>query len=178
MKKLLLLVVIIAGLTIYSCSKNDDKLQTEALQIKASTDMILTAGPCPPGYGVKANYVIDRLNFHKPRTSCNSGFGFCVKGHWEFTCVAGVPIYTPTEITPAGEVKIWLTIVNGKIELHIPTALSQTPEFANIDMTTFEIEDSSISIGKGGSNLGYVKGGVYNVQVVGSDYVVLMNIAN
>jgi hypothetical protein len=177
MKKLLVLFLF-ATASMYSCSKSDHKPEKDALQIKVSSEKILTAGPCPPGYGVKASYIIDRLNFHKPRTSCNSGFGFCVNGHWEVTCIAGVPIYTPTGITPTGEVKIWLTIVNGRIELHMPTALSQTPEFTNVDMTTFEIENNSISIGKGGSSLGYVKGGVYNVQVIGSDYVVLMDVAN
>jgi hypothetical protein len=141
--------------------------------------------PCPPGQCiVNVAYVLDVLNFHKPRTDCKSQFGFCIKGHMEYDCVdAGTsPAATncnwesrySTGLRVAGtKVYAGFIVVNDVLELHIPRALAATAEFANEDMSLFHVDDNAIAIqSRAGMVLGYLKGGAYIVTSSANDFIV------
>src|SRR6476620_462113 len=85
-----LLIVLAAG----SCSKQTEK-EKKAANI---TEEI-------PSY-------IQPINFHKPRTNCTSGFGFCVKGTWDIICVNDRQTYY-SAITPDGIAHIWAQLLRG-----------------------------------------------------------------
>ena len=132
--------------------------------------------PCPPGYcAVGVTVFIDQFNFHKPRTGCQSGFGFCIKLHLEADCA---PCWQTGEAKyKNGEVTGWFKIFNNKLELHLPLALGQSKEFINEDMSVFQVDDNTITIvNADGSTRCKIKGGEYAVTVSGNDYVILIDI--
>ena len=132
--------------------------------------------PCPPGYcsnGV--TFVVDHFSFHKPRTNCRSGFGICLKGHWEAHCVPcwskGQTNYDDEKVTG------WFKISKSKLELHLPLALGQSKQFINENMSIFYLDDDFIMIlNEDGSKNCRLKGGEYTVAISGNDYVILIDI--
>jgi len=148
----------------------------------SQTGKQIPEGPCPDGecsYGV--SIVFDQFNFHKPRTSCTSGFGLCIKVHTEpicEPCPMGYP--TPdnmkTDISD-GKVKAWWKLADNKIELHIPVDLQKVDGYGDVDFSLFEIDDESFIIDNQDKTIyATVKGGQYKVTKQENDFVVLLEI--
>jgi hypothetical protein len=89
MKKVTILTFLSMFLIIFSCKKEEGKSQLK--QNEEVLSLVDQGGGgggylCPPGQCPHYSYQLDVVNFHKPRTDCTKKFGFCVQGHWSFTC--------------------------------------------------------------------------------------------
>jgi hypothetical protein len=158
MKKLLLLLMIIASHSVFSQNIKSDA-------------SLLDAGPsfpgCPSGYCPVGNISLDVLNFHKPRTSCTSGFGFCIKLSIMISCEpCGFKTYVKDN-----KVFAYAKIANNVAEIHIPTSLKYQKGFENADMATFEIEDKTISLKTASGIVKWLKSGIYPVVVLQDEYI-------
>ncbi len=123
---------------------------------------------CPSGTCPSAIITLESFNFHKPRTSCSSGFGLCIKMGFNFACL---PCNGKSFIKD-GKVNGWAKINEKAAELHIPVSLKTEKGFEKTDMSTFELEDKSISFKSDSGVEKTVRGGIYPVTVSGDEYIV------
>ncbi len=141
--------------------------------------------PCPQGMCVtSASFMIDIFNFHKPRTNCQTGFGLCLRSHWEYTC--GFPPYCLGQVNTGyrpetkienGKVSGWFSIVNGKLELHLPVALETANSFQNTDFSTFHLDPDMIYLKNDqGAGIGKLKGGAYPVKKREQEFFVVIDL--
>ena len=144
-------------------------------QIKKTTP-IIEGSPegipiCPAGMCPSAIVSIESFNLHKPRTSCSSGFGLCIKMGLSFAC-----FYCDGKTTVNnGKVNGWVKINGQSAELHLPTRLKYEKGFEKTDFTTFEIEDRTLAFTSESGQTKTVKGAVYPVSISGEDYVIKLN---
>jgi hypothetical protein len=132
---------------------------------------------CPPGYCAHITWEIETLNFHKPRTGCKTGFGFCLKvGHGTVECLPCNVYKAATAPISNNKVTIFGKVVNNKLELHIPLALGNDSGFSTQDLSTFSIESGEQNIYKGSVFVGKMKGGEYPVKKTDLEYIVLIDI--
>jgi len=133
---------------------------TEAQLIKIPVKAVLTGS-------------ITKLNFHKPKTECLKGFGFCLKGTLNFTITANERMTPPTYID--GDKVVFYGIKMGTtFELHAPVALKQVAGNDLLDFSNFELEDGNyIAYSDGTKTItSKLKSGIYPVKLVNNDYVV------
>lgn len=131
------------------------------------TDVNCPAGTCPT-----ITISLDIFNFHKPRTACTTGFGLCVKLSTAFSCN---PCFGKTSIS-TDKVSSWIKLTATTAELHIPIALKDAKGFEKTDMTTFQIDDNTLSfIGKSGTQKS-AKGGIYPVAKDAVDYIIKLDL--
>ena len=123
---------------------------------------------CPIGMCPSLNIYLDVFNFHKPRTGCGTGFGFCIKLDIGFTCNE----CKQKTGFDGKKVMVWFKKLSDKIELHIPKAIAEAPEFSKTDMNYFEIEENSIIVRDIQGKSMSIKGGKYPVFMEGEDLVV------
>ncbi|MFM2337815.1 MAG: hypothetical protein RL115_1008 [Bacteroidota bacterium] len=165
-------------LIIFSCKKEEGKSQlTQNEEVLSLVDQGGGGGGylCPPGQCPHYSYQLDVVNFHKPRTDCTKKFGFCVQGHWSFTCEPCTQWDYNTSFSNSIATG-WAKIENNKIELHIPISISQSPTFIGEDMSIFYVDEDYIKLYKNGNQFGTMKAGEYSVQQINSDYVILIDI--
>jgi len=162
-----LICVLFLGTVLISCKKTTVSEKTPILVEEIGT-YIIPGDPCPPGtYGVWT-YEFDGFNFKRPKFSCGSGFWFCFKnGHWVKTCVSS----DPNAHTNTNSTVVWGKFVGNQFELHFPTDLVNKQGNSPGDFQTFSADDDyEIATG-----LTLAKG-VYQVNIVGSEFVILVNI--
>lgn len=123
---------------------------------------------CPIGLCPSLNIYIDVLNFHKPRTGCGTGFGFCLKLDIGFSCNE----CKQKTGFDGKKVMVWMKAQSEKIELHIPRSIANAPEYYKTDLNFFEVEDNSILVRDINGKSKSIKGGVYPVFIEGEDLVV------
>lgn len=162
MKKTLLIALILSASLTYA-------------QTNTSGTGSLTDGGfifCPDGTYPTATITMNTFNFHKPRTSCTSGFGMCVKFSVSVFCSSDIgKSYIKSDKTTA------TSKVNSQTaELHLPVTLKYEKGFDKTDFTKFEVEDKTLSFKSSTGIEKFVKGGVYPVTVVGDEYVVVLNL--
>jgi hypothetical protein len=132
---------------------------------------------CPPGTCPMITFEVSTFNFHKPRTECQSGFGLCIRGTWGSDCKpcysykgAGEPVKIENGIVRCrGEIK------NGKLELHIPAAIKTEQRLSDAEVSTFSMDDASISISCNGQTLQNKKGD-YPVLFSENEFVVSVDL--
>ena len=132
-------------------------------------------GPvCPDGQCPVIVHEFDGINLHKPRTSCASGFGLCIKHPSTRVdcrpCNSGRLIATYEN----GIANCWGVIINSKYELHLPIALKSEAGFLNTDMTTFTVDDDTFF--DGSKKLFSLVGGTYNVLQTTNELIVNIDI--
>lgn len=140
-------------------------------QVNKSRPVVLGDGPipdCPIGLCPSLNIYLDVFNFHKPRTGCGTGFGFCLKLDIGFTCNE----CKQKTGFDGKKVMIWMKALADKVEVHIPRSIADAPEFNNSDMKYFEVEENTIFIRGASGKSKSIKGGVYPVFIEGEDLVV------
>jgi len=132
-----LLIVLAAG----SCSKQTEKEKKAANITEEIPSYIQPVGRCPFGQHEVLTFDIETINFHKPRTNCTSGFGFCVKGTWDIICVNDRQTYY-SAITPDGIAHIWAQVLRGGLlEIHFPIELVNTPGYTIDDLSNFSVDE-------------------------------------
>ena len=114
-------------------------------------------GKCPEGYCAGFFIEIENFNFHKPRTECKSGFGFCLRISAGATCVPCISKLSSNEKS---------SVIAGYLSreiltLHLPKDLREKEN--ETDFTSFEIEDKFFEIKYPDGNIVYLKGGTYRV---------------
>ena len=128
---------------------------------------------CPPGTYPAYTYHIDQFNFHKPRTNCESGFGLCIRGHWELDCKPRSPLYYDGR-TAQGYGTI--SEDGTKTELHISIDLYKALLSEGEDVSTFEVGEGIEVTDAETGFLRTIVPGVYEVSVLESEVVVTMDL--
>ena len=115
---------------------------------------------CPPETcpGIVIN--VETFNFHKPRTSCASGFGFCFKIKVYVDCISCFR----KSMIENGKATIYATIDHDNAILKIPATLKEENGFENERFDSFEVEDRSISIASPDGRTLYLKSGIYETS--------------
>jgi hypothetical protein len=172
MRKNILTLCILSLITLGACTKSADDSTDEAQSSVSSREALqMRVVECPPGYHPSYTYEIDVFNFHKPRTGCKSGFGLCIKGHWETGCVPNRP-YSYFSTIKEGVASVWAQeLENGKLEIHFPLALKDTEGYSAEDLAIFNM-DEEYEIYKGIT----LKPGDYPVQETDVELVVIVDI--
>jgi len=141
--------------------------------------------PCPLGMCVSsASFYFDQFNFHKPRTDCKSGFGLCIRGHWEYTCgyppncLGGVNTgYNKATKIENGKALCWFNIVDGKLQLHLPLELETVETYQDVDFSLFNIDEEMIFIKNDqGIVIAKAKRGEYPVTKTEKDFVIIIDL--
>lgn len=130
--------------------------------------------PC----GAMLSFYFSKINFHKPKTDCNSGFGFCMRV--EKMTVGCMPCSGSGVMVPRMEgdgVNGYFLYDCGQMKLHLPRQLAEDEMFRNEKTDYFEIEDRAIRLS--GDNAGkdvWVKGGSYPVEIIGEELVIPVDV--
>jgi hypothetical protein len=128
---------------------------------------------CPDETCPAASVTIDQFNFHKPRTSCSSGFGLCVKVSLSIGCI---PCIRKSFLSD-GKVNAFFKLEGKKVSMRMPVQIKDREGFAKEDLTSFEVEEGSIVVHTPSGTTYFVKQGVYPVEVDGDEYVVNMTLS-
>lgn len=132
---------------------------------------------CPCGY--QLSFVFSKVNFHKPRTDCMQGFGFCARlGEVNVRCV---PCNGSTGLEAprmsGDEVEGYFKYDCGQMKLHLPRGLAEEEMFKGEETNLFEIEAHSVCLtGEAVERPVWVKGGVYPVETQGEELVVTVEL--
>jgi hypothetical protein len=129
---------------------------------------------CPPGQHPIISFVIDVLNFHRPKYNCERGFFICVRTHFEIDCTPDRSIFQP--FFKDGKVQGYGVLLDGKMELHLPAALADLDEYAEDDMSVFSVEKDWVDIYFQEKKVGTMKEGDYEVTRVGEELVITVDL--
>ena len=130
----------------------------------------LDDGPndCPPNT-CSAFYInVEIFNFHKRRTGCEEGFGFCGRIHVGISCLQCMS----KSVIEHGNISVFGKLNNQTIELHFTDAIQHEKGFENTDFTDFEIEDNMLSLISPEGKTILVPGGNYPVKKIDNEFVV------
>ncbi len=127
---------------------------------------------CPPGLCEHTSVSIQTFNFHKPRTNCTSGFGLCIRLGFTTSC----GYCNDRSVIKGDKVKVWANLSGKKAEIHLPVALQSARGFEKTDMSTFEVEEKTISFTSKDGVERWVKGGSYPVAKNGDEFIVVLNL--
>jgi len=159
MKKLLFITMTMISATCFSQST------------KTSPDGGGGIPPCPDNYCPSINFSMDLLNLHKPRTSCTSGLGICLKFSVSLNCN---PCIGKSYIK-GDKVNLWITSNGQTATLRFPVNVKFEKGFEKADFSTFEIEDKVLAFTFANGVTKLAKGGLYPVSQMGDEYVVNLN---
>lgn len=132
---------------------------------------------CPCGY--QLSFLFNKLNFHKPRTDCLSGFGFCARlGEINVKCVpcnGSSGLDAPR--MSGDDVEGYFKYDCGQMTLHLPKALAEDELFKGEDVSFFEVEEHSVCLsGEAAGRPVWVRGGVYPVDIQGEELVIAVDL--
>lgn len=127
---------------------------------------------CPVGTCSVSNIYLETFNFHKPRTDCTSGFGLCIRFGVSFSCM---PCYAKASVK-GDMVSSWVKLSDKTAEWHLPAGLKESKGFQKTDMSTFEIEEKTLSFRSKEGLEKWVKGGIYPVRIVENELLVTMDL--
>ena len=123
---------------------------------------------CPPGTCPTFYINLEVLNFHKPKTDCTTGFGFCVRIASGITCERCLGKSTIEN----GIINVYGKLNEHNIELHIPQEIQNEKGFEDADFKTFDIEDNNFSLLQADGKPILVPGGSYPVTQIDNEFVV------
>ena len=106
---------------------------------------------CPCGY--QLSFMFNKLNFHKPRTDCLNGFGFCARlGEINVRCVpcGGSSGFEAPRMS-GQDVEAYFKYDCGQMTLHLPKALTEDEDFKGEEMHSFEVDEHSICLSPEGA---------------------------
>ena len=130
----------------------------------------LDDGPndCPPNT-CSAFYInVEIFNFHKRRTGCEEGFGFCGRISVGISCEPCMG----KSIIENGKISVFGKLNNQSVELHFTQEIQNEKGFENVDFNDFEIEDNMLSLMSGDGKSISVPGGNYPVKKIDNEFVV------
>jgi hypothetical protein len=139
---------------------------------KLATDLTTDGPQCPPGLCPVVSFNLEVLNFHKPRTSCSKGFGFCIR----FSTAVNCEYCRWKSGIENGVVNSTISLSGQIAEWHLPLSLKNEKSFEDTDMSFFEIDDDSFSIDMGNGHRSFVKGGTYPVVTIDNEMVVYLKL--
>lgn len=125
---------------------------------------------CPAETCPAASVSIDEFSFHKPRTSCSSGFGLCLKVSLSISCL-------PCDLKSTlidGKVNALFKLKGNEVTLRIPVDISHKKDFEKTDFSSFEVEEGSIAITGQDGKMMFVQPGIYPVVIEDHEYVINM----
>jgi len=123
---------------------------------------------CPPGT-CSAFYInIEIFNFHKRRTGCEEGFGFCGRISVGISCEPCMG----KSVVENGKIAVFGKLNNQTIELHFTQDIQHEKGFEKTDFADFEIEDNMLSLMSAEGKTIAVPGGNYPVKKIDNEYVV------
>lgn len=157
MKKLLFIAVLFSASTLLAQSKRT-----------AVSDEAGLGFPCLNNYLTTITFSLDKFNFHKPRTNCTSGFGLCIKFSLSITCTEIIPKTTVS----ANTVNAWVNLTSTNAELHVPLEIRNYSDFQTEKLSSFEVENYTVSFVNSAGVQKWVKGGIYPVVKTPVDYVI------
>jgi hypothetical protein len=132
---------------------------------------------CPPGQCPAIYWEIEVINFHKPRTGCCCGFGFCIKlGPAQITCRPCYYLQGGGTSIAGSKATVVATIVNNKLELHIPIGINDQTGYGSVDFSTFTIDPEAIVVMQGDKKIGTTKAGEYPVTRTTTEFIVLIDL--
>jgi hypothetical protein len=132
---------------------------------------------CPCGY--QLSFMFNKLNFHKPRTDCQNGFGFCARlGEINVKCVpcnGSSGLEAPR--MNGNDVEAYFKYDCGQMTLHLPKVLAEDEIFKGEDVHVFEVEERSVCLsGEAAEKPVWVRGGIYPVNVQGEELVIAVDL--
>ncbi|MBX2888776.1 MAG: hypothetical protein KF829_09050 [Ferruginibacter sp.] len=101
---------------------------------------------------LKCVWHIEKINFHKPKRDCKSGFGLCIRSHWhiplqvslgEAWCIPWIWV-TPYEPKPAiekDEVVAGVIVLKDKVVVALPKEIAELKDYAKEDFSVLEITE-------------------------------------
>jgi hypothetical protein len=125
---------------------------------------------CPEETCPAASVSIDEFSLHKPRTSCSSGFGLCLKVSLSITCI-------PCDLKSTlidGKVNALFKVKGNEVTMRIPVDIRYEKEFEKTDFSSFEVEEGSISFTSQSGKTMFVQPGIYPVVIEDHEYVINM----
>ena len=123
---------------------------------------------CPPGT-CSAFYInIEIFNFHKRRTGCEEGFGFCGRISVGISCEACMG----KSVIENGKISVFGKLKDQTVELHFTQDIQLEKGFEKTNFTDFEIEDNMLSLMSSEVKTISVPGGNYPVKIIDNEYVV------
>lgn len=125
---------------------------------------------CPPDYLPIIILDLDQFNFHKPRTGCISGFGFCIKLGLTLTC-RKIEATGDKATLINGKAHVWGSVQNESITLHFPSDLQKTRGFTADDFKSFLFEEA-VTLSYGKKIVAGLIPGEYRVVNTGTDFTV------
>ena len=131
-------------------------------------------GGCPMGCHAVLVYTITTINFHKPRTNCEEGFGFCIKGKVGERC--DCDYFKPVTSIENGVVKAVAKREGYKLYLYIPYALKQLDGYNNTDTNTFTVGDDMEITDDAGKTIATMIPGDYKTKVEGENFVITIDL--
>ena len=123
---------------------------------------------CPPGTCSAFYFNVEIFNFHKRRTFCEEGFGFCGRVSAGISCETCMG----KSVIENGKIVVFGKLNNQTIELHFTQDIQQEKGFENTDFTDFEIEDNMLSLMSADGKTILIPGGNYPVKKIDNEYVV------
>ena len=144
-----------------------------AMKPAFAQETVYNPNNCP--CGIKITIPIDKLNFHKPRTDCTRGFGFCFKiSKIILTCNPCNEIQSTLVPRMNGDiVEGFFKYDCGQMKLHLPRELAEDEMYKGENTSEFEIEEKSICLsGEKSDNPVWVKGGIYPVEIIGEELII------
>jgi hypothetical protein len=132
-------------------------------------------GDCPPGYHPIITITVEQFNFHRPKYNCERGFSLCIRGVYAgIDCTPDRSAFAP--FFKDEFVHGYAVLLEGQIELHLPAALADLPEYAKDDMSVFSVEEEGITLYVKEEKVATLKHGDYKVQRVEEELVILIDL--
>jgi len=123
---------------------------------------------CPPGT-CSAFYInVEIFNFHKRRTGCEEGFGFCGRISVGISCEPCMG----KSVIENGKISVFGKLKDQTVELHFTQDIQLEKGFEKTDFSDFGIEDNMLSLMSSDGKTISVPGGNYPVKIIDNEYVV------
>lgn len=139
---------------------------------KANKSLPVEGIVCPEGSYLGYTFQLDIFNFHKPRTNCTSGFGFCFRMMVGVKCIK----FEPKPLLSSGKVIGYARLSKSTAELHLPLEMKNDARFIGTNMAQFEIDSNTLSFVNNAGVSKWVRGGIYPVAVMNNEYIIKLPI--
>ena len=127
---------------------------------------------CPMGCNSVVNFTVTTLNFHKPRTGCESGFGFCIKAVWTQRC--DCDIFKPITSITNDKVNCIARVEQRQLYLYIPRALKKLDAYKNEETGLFTVEEGIRLSDANGKEFASLVAGEYRTRLEGENFLVII----
>jgi hypothetical protein len=139
-----------------------------AAQAQELSKPLNESGNCPEGYCAGFFIEIENFNFHKPRTECTRGFGFCLRMSVGATCIPCISKTAASSKTTG----VTGFLMDGMAVLHISKNIKNAIADDETEFALFDIEDKSVEIKYPGGSSVYLKGGSYPVAKESDEFII------